>query len=894
MLCITQVGEAWVPLSVLNHGPGKNRIDEGIMATASLGTTALGAFWQQNIGQGTAPPPNGTDTSGCRHVSRTTRFVGIMAALLVGACGGGGGGNSSGAGGSGGDAAATTYTIGGTISGLTGSGLVLATGDSTVAPAANTKSFTFPTSLVSGTAYTVSIQSQPAGQTCTISNATGTIGTSNVTSIAVSCVAVAEWIWEGGLTGTDAAGIYGTEGLGADNNAPGARGAAATWTDSSGDLWMFGGYGYDFLGTSVGLLNDLWKYVPSTAQWTWVAGSQFANSVSVYGTEGTAAALNSPGARAGAFSWIDQSGALWLFGGEAFDSASNNFVALNDLWKFQPSTGLWTWVGGSSTLNSSGVYGTAGVAATTNVPGGRYSGASWIDSAGNLWLFGGVGLDGTGAVNNLNDLWKYTPNSGQWTWVGGSNTGGAAGAYGTLGTASIGNVPGARENPTYWVDQSGKLWLFGGIGNAGDFNDLWRYDPSSGLWTWLSGSQSTNALPVFGQQGVPSANTVPGSRDSAVGWVDNSGALWLFGGNGYDSTGQTNDLSDLWKFDPSADRWAWIAGSQSGGLNGTYGALGVAAPTNAPGARYGAVSWTDNLGNFWMFGGNGASGLQEGQYSFDYLNDLWEFGTYISPATTVTLVANPTTVASGGSSTVTWTSRNATACASTGGWTASTATSGTVSTGSLSTTTNYSITCTGAGGTATAAATVTVMATAPTQQTFTYTGVAFNQFAGCTYQNSNICPSGPITASATFDIPAGYTGTVDTSADASKINLAISVAGYGALPAIQPANANLEVATATFTFVDGNIVLWDIYLRWYDPSARNPVVQIASPPLYIASSGSATAADLAEVCLPADCNSIGDGQAYTLTPGTWASTPNAAASAKRAGQKRNGLPRVTK
>jgi hypothetical protein len=42
--------------------------------------------------------------------------------------------------------------------------------------------------------------------------------------------------------------------------------------------------------------------------------------------------------------------------------------------------------------NASGVYGTQGTAAASNVPGARYSASSWIDSSGNLWLFGGLAM----------------------------------------------------------------------------------------------------------------------------------------------------------------------------------------------------------------------------------------------------------------------------------------------------------------------------------------------------------------------------------------------------------------------------------------------------------------------------------------------------------------------
>jgi hypothetical protein len=70
-------------------------------------------------------------------------------------------------------------------------------------------------------------------------------------------------------------------------------------------------------------------------------------------------------------------------------------------------------MGGSSTIGSkggqSGVYGTLGVAASTNIPGGRQNAVSWIDASGNLWLFGGDGKDSTGTSTRLNDLWKLHP-----------------------------------------------------------------------------------------------------------------------------------------------------------------------------------------------------------------------------------------------------------------------------------------------------------------------------------------------------------------------------------------------------------------------------------------------------------------------------------------------------
>jgi N-acetylneuraminic acid mutarotase len=334
---------------------------------------------------------------------------------------------------------------------------------------------------------------------------------------------------------------------------PGARQAANSWIDSSGNLWLFGGVGYDSTG-AVGNLNDLWRYSPSTGQWAWVSGGDADNASGVYGTLGTAAAGNVPGARYAASSWIDSSGNLWLFGGNGYDSAGG-VGNLNDLWRYSPSTGKWTWVSGGKGDNATGVYGTQGTAAASNQPGARYSISSWIDSSGNLWLFGGNGYDSTGTLGKLNDLWEYSPSSGQWTWVSGEDAANVGGAFDTLGTAAAGNLPGARQAASSWIDSSGNLWLFGGVGYdasgaVGNLNDLWQYSPSTEEWTWVSGGSGHNASGVSGTEGTAAPGNIPGGRNAMSSWIDASGNLWLFGGNGYDSTGNFGYLNDLWQYDP--------------------------------------------------------------------------------------------------------------------------------------------------------------------------------------------------------------------------------------------------------------------------------------------------------------------------------------------------------
>ena len=104
-----------------------------------------------------------------------------------------------------------SYTIGGTISGFTASGLVLAEGSQTVSPASGATSFTFPTAVASGTSYSVTVQTQPSGETCTVTNGSGTVGSSNVTGVAVSCTASTYTIG-GTISGLTASGLVLAEG----------------------------------------------------------------------------------------------------------------------------------------------------------------------------------------------------------------------------------------------------------------------------------------------------------------------------------------------------------------------------------------------------------------------------------------------------------------------------------------------------------------------------------------------------------------------------------------------------------------------------------------------------------------------------------------------------------
>jgi hypothetical protein len=355
---------------------------------------------------------------------------------------------------------------------------------------------------------------------------------------------------------------------------------------------------------------------PSTAnEWTWVNGANVVNQLGTYGTQGTPAPTNVPGAREQPATWADASGNFWIFGGNDVNGA------FNDLWKY--SGGAWTWVGGSNMFNQSGTYGTQGKSAPGNVPGARYSPVTWTDASGTFWLFGGCGYDGSGASLYLSDLWSYAES--EWTWVGGPNMANQPGNFGTEGTSSPSNIPPPRCSAASWTDAAGDLWLFGGVsylafsGAPQRLNDLWKY--SGGAWTWMSGSTATNQPGTYGTEGSAAIGSIPGGRVDAVDWTDAKGNLWLFGGYGYDSAGTLGTLNDLWNYNVTAGQWTWMAGSKVVGQQGTYGTQGIPAASNIPGSRGGAVGWVDAAGNFWLFGGLGYDSL--GAYA--QLNDLWKY-----------------------------------------------------------------------------------------------------------------------------------------------------------------------------------------------------------------------------------------------------------------------------
>jgi hypothetical protein len=104
------------------------------------------------------------------------------------------------------------YNLGGTVAGLTSVGLVLSDGTDTYRVPANAPNFTLPTAIAYDSGYTVSVEAQPEGLTCTISGGTGTMPASAVTNVGVTC-ASSSYTLGGSVSGLKASGLVLTDGM---------------------------------------------------------------------------------------------------------------------------------------------------------------------------------------------------------------------------------------------------------------------------------------------------------------------------------------------------------------------------------------------------------------------------------------------------------------------------------------------------------------------------------------------------------------------------------------------------------------------------------------------------------------------------------------------------------
>jgi sugar lactone lactonase YvrE len=355
-----------------------------------------------------------------------------LAAVMLTACGGGGGGGS----GTTTPPPASTYTIGGTVTGLAASGLTLDdNGADTLTVASGATTFTFSTALASGAAYSVTVATQPSGELCTVSAGTGT-ATANVTSVAISCGAAPTYTIGGSVTGLT------EEGLTLDDNGGDTltvNSGASTFTFATA---LASGAAYDVTVASQPLGENC------TASANTGTASANVTSVAIACADSGVTVGTLAGAGPGSPGNANGTGAAATFyapAGVALDSSGNVYVAEylnNDIRKVTPE-GVVTLFAGSSTTALGHANGTGSAASFWNPTGVA------VDSAGNVYV----------ADESNNEIRKITPD-GAVTLFAGSSTGATGSSNGTGSAASFSAPNGIA------IDSSGNLWVTDSANNV--------------------------------------------------------------------------------------------------------------------------------------------------------------------------------------------------------------------------------------------------------------------------------------------------------------------------------------------------------------------------------------------------------------------------------------------
>ncbi|MEJ1931591.1 kelch repeat-containing protein [Nostoc sp. NIES-2111] len=365
-----------------------------------------------------------------------------------------------------------------------------------------------------------------------------------------------------------------------------------------------------------------------TGLWSWIKGDTLYDVLASPGVQGIPSSTNNPQGLTACHTWQGRDGMLWLWGGRRKTPTGVGVNIFADLWRFDPATNQWTWMKGVGVNNDGGSISAVGIENLTNRPPVALPACTWTDTTGNLWLYGGYGVN-----NYAHGLWRYNVARNMWSKrPSGSEV--DEPNYGVRGQESASTHPGSVVAAVSWTTPDGMLYLFGGMGwgvataqnTQGFRNSLWRYNPRTEKWAWLKGKDNwglgadRTAPAVNGTLGfADTTNTPPGSETGQVGWTDRQGNLWML-------------AHDMWKYSPSSNCWTRITKDtlvNKQAFDYCYLAR-FGQPRYAFGLGNGGLgrtaTWTDSAGRFWLFQGNGYRKINlAGADTIGTVNGLWCF-----------------------------------------------------------------------------------------------------------------------------------------------------------------------------------------------------------------------------------------------------------------------------
>lgn len=331
---------------------------------------------------------------------------------------------------------------------------------------------------------------------------------------------------------------------------------------TGGKLVFFGGVGAAGTESILDVANDCWLFDPRTLAWQPVPQcGEWPSRRRCVGVAPT-------------------SSGMFLWGGSGLSDTATGprHTFLNDWWHFDLARGRWSMIRGSDDHLRSPEPGMA-----PDYPIPRYT-PVFHAAAGRVVLFGGYTEDRLGK-RKLNDAWiaegqtwRQVPEQGapgydaKATWPGPR--------YGCMSAAS---------------DQD--VFVCGGFSDAGDHNDLWRFDARRASWDLLAPASA--------------GPETPAPRYCAA-FAYHHHRLFLFGGRSRSNA--KRNFNDLWVFDLATGTWQMVHPSR---MPHEYGAA-------APFPAYHAKASSAVEGDHWyLWGGEGLSGHVSDFWRFSFEDGTW-------------------------------------------------------------------------------------------------------------------------------------------------------------------------------------------------------------------------------------------------------------------------------
>ena len=424
----------------------------------------------------------------------------------------------------------STFSIGGSVTGLSsGMSVTLLDNGSDSSTVSANSAFTFPTQLASGASYSVTVGNNPAGQTCAVTNGSGTVSTANVTNVAVACTAVTESVLYsfgtsnsdghfpyGGLIMDGAGNLYGTTVNGGTNGAGAVFKITAAGTESI--LYSFGTGNGDGQNPYASLVMDGSGNLYGT---TYNGGTNGVGTVFKITPTGAESVLHAFGAipdgqnpYAGLI--MDSSGNLY---GTTYNGGTNSVGTVFKI----------TAAGAESVLHAFG----------PGPDGQNPYGGLILDGSGNLY-----GTTSSGGTNNVGAAFKITPT-------------GTESVLHSFGTGSDGQNPYAG----LILDGSGNLYGTTYSGGTNHTGTVFKITPTGSESVLYAFGTSPDGQNPYASLILDGAGNLYGT--TAIGGTNNKGTVFKIT--------QTGSESVLYSFGASPDGQNPNAGLIMDSMGNLYG-----------------------------------------------------------------------------------------------------------------------------------------------------------------------------------------------------------------------------------------------------------------------------------------------------------------------------------